>query len=159
MNVIVNSVRHGYSEWLMTMRRNPFSLDPRKRGLRKLLGELESEIMEAVWRSGETTVRDVHAQLSRKRELAYTTVMTVMSRLAEKGLLRKRKGEGAALLYEATAGREEFTRLAVGNVLKGLLTDLSAPTMSQFVEMVGEDSDEKLDELAKLIAAKRRQKK
>ena len=127
--------------------------------MKKLLGELEAEIMEEVWKSGETTVREVHAQLSRKRELAYTTVMTVMSRLAEKGLLKKRKSDGAALLYVATAGREEFTRLAVGNVLKGLLTDLASPTMSQFVELVGEDSDEKLDELAKLIAAKRRQKK
>ena len=127
--------------------------------MKKLLGELEAEIMEEVWSCGETTVREVHAQLSRKRELAYTTVMTVMSRLAEKGVLKKRKSEGAALLYEPTVGREEFTRLAVGNVLKGLLSDLSSPTMSQFVELVGEDSDEKLDELAKLIAAKRRQKK
>ena len=124
-----------------------------------MMGELEAEVMEAVWSAGETTVRDVHAKLSRRRELAYTTVMTVMSRLAEKGVLKKRKGEGAALLYEATASREEFTTTAVGNVLRSLLRDLASPTMSQFVNMVGEQSDERLDELARMIENKRRRKR
>ncbi|MGH7860309.1 MAG: BlaI/MecI/CopY family transcriptional regulator, partial [Candidatus Binatia bacterium] len=52
------------------------------------LGELELAIMEFVWgRGAEVTVPAVHRHLGRKRGLAYTTVMTVMSRLFDKGLL------------------------------------------------------------------------
>jgi predicted transcriptional regulator len=59
------------------------------KGAEKLLGDLELAIMREAWGRETVTVRDVLEALNRKRKLplAYTTVMTVMSRLAEKGLL------------------------------------------------------------------------
>jgi predicted transcriptional regulator len=133
-----------------------FTFDPQKKGLRKILGDLEADVMEAIWARGRATVHDVHRLLAEAdRELAYTTVMTVMSRLAEKGLLEKRK-DGAAYLYTPAASKEEFTRRTVGTVLSELLDDFSAPAMSQFVELVGEQDDAAIEALAKAIEAKRR---
>ena len=72
----------------MALDRYQFTFDPRKKGLRKILGDLEADVMEAIWALGHATVHDVLERLAAAdRELAYTTVMTVMSRLADKGLL------------------------------------------------------------------------
>ena len=140
----------------MNLDRYHFTFDPRKKGLRKILGDLEVDVMEAIWARGQATVHDVHERLdAADRELAYTTVMTVMSRLAEKGLLEKRK-EGAAYVYTPAASKEEFTRRTVGTVLSELLDDFTAPAMSQFVDIVGEQDEAAIEELAKAIEAKRR---
>lgn len=137
------------------MDRYRFTFDPAKKGLRKILGDLEADVMEAVWASGEATVHDVHARLGADRELAYTTVMTVMSRLADKGLLVKHK-DGAAYVYAPAASKEEFTRRTVGTVLSELLDDFTAPAMHQFVELVGEQDDAALETLARAIEERRR---
>ena len=140
----------------MSLNRYQFTFDPWKKGLRKILGDLEADVMEAIWALGRATVHDVHQRLAdANRELAYTTVMTVMSRLADKGLLDKRK-DGAAYVYVPAASREEFTRRTVSTVLSELLDDFTAPAMSQFVELVGEQDDAVIEALAKAIEEKRR---
>jgi predicted transcriptional regulator len=80
-------------------------------------GPLEAAVMDAVWGAGEPiTVRAVVDGLNSRRDepLAYTTVMTVMGRLAEKGVLRRRK-QGRGFLYEASA--PDAAGLAVKEVL------------------------------------------
>ena len=81
--------------------------------------------------------------------------MTVMSRLADKGLLKKRK-DGAAYVYVPAASKEEFTRRTVSMLVSELLDDFTAPAMSQFVDFVGEQDDAAIEALAKLIDEKRR---
>jgi len=75
------------------------------------LHELESEVMEEVWRVGEANVRAVlHALNGRgAKQRAYTTVMTIMQRLDVKGLLRRRR-HGRTDLYEPCLSREEYLR-------------------------------------------------
>jgi predicted transcriptional regulator len=80
--------------------------------------------------------------------------MTVMSRLAEKGLLERRK-DGAAYVYTPAATKEEFTRRTVGTVLSELLDDFTAPAMSQFVELVDEQDEAAIEALARAIEEKR----
>lgn len=85
---------------------------------RQDFGPLESEVMDAIWRAGEPVdVRDVMEGLNERRgePLAYTTVMTVMSRLAEKEVLSRRKA-GRAYLYEANA--PDAAGIAVNEVLR-----------------------------------------
>jgi predicted transcriptional regulator len=80
-------------------------------------GPLEAAVMDAVWCAGKpVTVRAVVDGLNSQRDepLAYTTVMTVMGRLAEKSVLRRRK-EGRRFLYEASA--PDAAGLAVKEVL------------------------------------------
>jgi predicted transcriptional regulator len=140
----------------MDLNRYHFTFDPRKKGLRKILGDLETDVMEAIWERGRATVHDVHERLAAAdRELAYTTVMTVMSRLADKGLLEKRK-DGAAYVYMPAASKEEFTGRTFGTVLSELLDDFTAPAMSQFVEHMGEQDEAAIEALAKAIEEKRR---
>lgn len=136
---------------------NQFTFDPRKKGIRKILGDLESDIMEVVWATGDASVRDVHQRLESRRDLAYTTVMTVMSRLADKGLLRKRK-DGAAFVYSPALTQEAFTKGVVGTLLGELLEDFTVPTLSQFVDSVGEQDPEVIDALAEEIERKRKER-
>ena len=141
----------------MKQKEYPFTFDPSKKGLRKILGDLEADIMEIVWTKMEVTVREVSDQLKRRREIAYTTVMTVMSRLADKGLLQKIK-QGNAFLYRPTSSKEEFTQSTVKKVINELLGDFTAPVLSQFVDSVDEDNPERMEELARLIEEKRKKK-
>ena len=77
------------------------------------LGDLEREVMRQLWAAtGPMTVRQVHEALSRRRDLAYTTVMTVLDRLTKKGVVTREKAD-RAYLYAATQTREEATALAV----------------------------------------------
>ena len=106
----------------------------------KLLGELERRVMEHLWKSSEPqTVREVHAVVSVRRDLAYTTVMTVLRRLTEKGLVAQHRDDRAHR-YAAAHGRDEL--------VAGLMVDAlrQAPdsgdrlaALVHFVESVGTD--------------------
>ncbi len=124
---------------------------PGKPGLEKVLGSLESEIMEVIWSSGrEVSVREVLDVMQGNRELAYTTVMTIMGRLAEKKLLEKRK-EGNAFLFKPVLSREEFTGYVVGGLIDDLLSDFSETTMSHFVRRIGEKDRSVLEKLEQAL--------
>src|ERR1700750_1460222 len=74
------------------------------------LHELEAEIMDAVWAGGEeTTVRQVMEELNANSspDRAYTTFMTVMARLGDKGLLKRRR-EGKTDIYRPVMSREDY---------------------------------------------------
>ncbi len=90
-----------------------------QQGLRKFLGDLECEIMELVWKKANptATVRDIYDSLRQQRQIAYTTVMTTMVRLSEKGLLRIVDRAGLANCYAPVQTREEFIGNAVAMVL------------------------------------------
>jgi predicted transcriptional regulator len=75
----------------------------------RYLGELQAEVIAIVWRRQSATVREVVEELNtgRKRKLAYTTVMTVVSRLWSRGLLA-REPEGRGFRYRPAKTREEL---------------------------------------------------
>jgi len=120
------------------------------KGAEKLLGELELAIMRVVWGRKSATVRDVLAALNKKRALAYTTVMTVMSRLAEKGLLIAEK-QGKAHHYRAALTREELEAQSAGQMVQSLLDDFGGEiALSQFVKQLSETDPAQLARLAEL---------
>lgn len=92
------------------------------KGLAKFLGERESEVMEIAWDKGCVTVRDVCDTLCEKREYSFNTIMTIMNRLSEKGLLEKSQ-EGATFCYKATQEREVLIQNAIKTVLASLSDD------------------------------------
>lgn len=141
----------------MTLKDYSFTFDPAKKGLRKILGDLEAEIMETLWNKGDLTVRQVHDLFRERRQIAYTTIMTVMSRLADKGLLGKIK-QGNAFIYHANVSKDEFTQSTLKKVIQELLDDFTAPAISQFLESVEKVNPEKMEELAKIIEQKRKNK-
>lgn len=125
---------------------------PGLNGLNKVLGSLESEVMDIIWLKGcEVCVRDVFEELAFRREIAYTTVMTIMARLSEKKILRKRK-EGNVSFFEPILTREEFTVNVVGNVVDSLLEDFAEATMAHFLSRVRRNDRVAIAKLEKLLA-------
>lgn len=70
------------------------------------LGETEMEVLQLVWKLGEAAVNDVRAIILEERKVAYTTIMTVMKNLSEKGYLSYRK-EGVTYVYSPARPAEE----------------------------------------------------
>ncbi|MFN3200010.1 MAG: BlaI/MecI/CopY family transcriptional regulator [Bradymonadia bacterium] len=130
---------------------------PEQDGLRTSLYDLEAEIMEAVWEKGwdEFAVTDVHEILEGQREIAYTTVMTTVSRLYDKELLTRRK-EGRRYLYQSTMGRSEFIQAMTREVLGSLPPVGQEAAVAFLVERVAEADDAELDRLEVLIRKRRR---
>ncbi|MBS3909752.1 MAG: BlaI/MecI/CopY family transcriptional regulator [Actinobacteria bacterium] len=129
------------------------SFRPAESGVRKMLGDLEADIMELVWEKDPASVREIHGILERDREIAYTTVMTVMSRLAEKNILFQERN-GKQYLYRALLSKEEFNQTMFASVFNGFHEDLGKQALSFFVENITEDTAT-LDELERLIKQKR----
>jgi predicted transcriptional regulator len=95
-----------------------------------VLGPLEAEVMQAMWASGERmSVRAMLVRLNegRRPPLAYTTVMTVMARLAEKEILR-RELNGRGYVYEAAA--PDAASIAV----RGVVRDFGDAAIAGFVD-------------------------
>lgn len=70
------------------------------------LGETEMEVLQIVWKLGEASVSDVRAQILEYRDVAYTTIMTVMKNLADKNYLKYRK-DGLSYIYSAAVQPDE----------------------------------------------------
>ncbi|MBW3657287.1 MAG: BlaI/MecI/CopY family transcriptional regulator [Actinobacteria bacterium] len=126
----------------------------RKDPLESLLGPLEQDVMDVVWRLGDATVRDVHDQLAASRKIAYTTVMTTMTRLAAKGLLR-RDTAGLAHRYRPLVSREHYARETLGSVLGWLLERYPEPAASYLAEVVDDVDDVTLDQLRSAVERRR----
>lgn len=121
-----------------------------------MLGPLEARVMDAIWRRGPSTVRDVLNTLNAEDapELAYTTVMTVMSNLTDKGLL-KIDLSGRTYIYTPALSYNEFVRDQVKAVLDSLLDRFTEPTLSYFAERLSAGDPEQLSELERRIAEER----
>jgi predicted transcriptional regulator len=119
------------------------------------LGNLESELMERVWRRGELSVRDLHAELAPR--LAYTTVMTTMDRLYKKGMLQRRK-VGKAFLYVAALSEQEYQEQLAQHLFGMVLHNgkNSSAVLSNFVDAVSDTDEKLLEHLDQLVKAKRR---
>ncbi len=135
------------------MGRTPF---PVGLNVGRSLGPLEARIMDIVWRNGPSTVRDVLNALLAEgdRKIAYTTVMTVMGNLVDKGLLQA-TAQGRSYIYAPTMTRGSFIRMQVKSVLDTLLDNFTEPTLSYLVERMSAGDPEQLAELERLIAEER----
>jgi predicted transcriptional regulator len=117
---------------------------------RKLLGSLESEVMKCMWESNEATVQHVAEVLNSGRPLAYTTVMTVMGHLVNKGLLT-RSSEGRRYVYKVAQSREEFVRMASWKVVRQALSDFGDMAITSFIREIGMAKPDKLVALKALF--------
>jgi predicted transcriptional regulator len=97
------------------------------------LHELEAEVMEELWRSGEAPVRAVMDALNRRasKDRAYTTYMTIMARLHKKGLLDRRR-EGKTDFYAPAQGREQYLAVRARAEVEDLVAQYGDMALSNF---------------------------
>jgi predicted transcriptional regulator len=118
-------------------------MTPRKKtAIEKPLTEVELELMTAIWRIGECTVRDVMEALPKERELAYTSVATMMKILETKGVLRSVKTDRAHL-YRPMLSRADYEALS----LRHLTENVFQGDPSSMVMRLLEDSKLSVEEL------------
>jgi predicted transcriptional regulator len=128
---------------------------PGARGAARVLGALETAVMEILWREPGLSVSQVEERLRRRREIAHTTVLTTLDRMHRKGYLTREK-RGKAFIYSSRYTREEFEHGLAQEVLSSLLGQFTEPAISTFVDLVARDEGA-LDQLETLIREKKRE--
>ncbi len=119
------------------------------------LHELEAEIMEEVWRQGETTVKLVMEALNRKAKppRAYTTYMTVMRRLNDKGLL-DRKRSGRYDTYSPRLTREQYQERRAEAEVRGLVDEFGDVALAHFAQSLSTLDPGRRRQLRRLAGSK-----
>ncbi len=123
--------------------------------MKYFLGSLEAAIMDVVWSRGPSTVREVMRSLQSHRRLAYTTIMTVMSRLQVDGCLRRLPGTANAYRYEATEDREGFAARCTRENINALVARYGDAALVQFLAKVDKIPADKLQRLKRLASRPR----
>jgi BlaI family transcriptional regulator, penicillinase repressor len=121
------------------------------------LGQLQRDVMEIVWERGEATVHQVRAALDRKRQLAYTTILTTLQKLERAGWLDHRP-EGKSYVYFPTHTRQQAGAGSVKRFVKRVF-DGNAVAMFQHLIQEGDLSESDLNKLRKMIEEKRKEKR
>src|SRR3989442_6411491 len=103
----------------------------------RYLGDLQAAVMEIFWRRESATVRDVADELNIKRSLAYTTVLTLVSRLWSRGLLA-REPEGRGFRYWAAKSRDDFLGDLSDELIDRLFADFGATGIARLGERLNE---------------------
>ena len=119
----------------------------------RVLGLQELQIMKVVWDRGRVTVRDVYETLRRRRPVAYTTVMTMINILDQKGFLKKTPGENRAFVYEPARSRQAVMRATVNEFIDRVFGGSANPLMLHLIEDK-HVTEKDLDELRRAIRKK-----
>ncbi len=118
--------------------------------------ELELEILKILWRDGPASVRQVRDALAGFRDLAYTSVMTIMTIMTKKGYLRRSRSEDG-YVYRARITQESTTRRMLRDLVDRAFEGSAAALMLNLLETSDIDADE-LKRLRELLSEKAKEK-
>ena len=117
----------------------PSGYRPDAKDLDAILGPLEADVLKAIYEIGKPVrVREVYEAMSRERKIAYTTVMSTMNTLFDKGILDRKVTEGRGGLlyvYWPKMSRGEIERSAVRHIMDSLVKNFGEAVTSYIVEM------------------------
>ena len=118
----------------------------------QILGELEREVMDVVWKnSSPITVREVLESISKRRQVAYTTIMTIMTRLADKGLLSRKTNGSKAYTYQAVYSKEKFLTKVSKQIIKNFISIFGQAAVAHFAEEIEKIPADKRRKLLKML--------
>jgi predicted transcriptional regulator len=120
-----------------------------------ITGELQLQIMSAIWRLEGGTVEQVRAALPSRYRGAYTTVQTVLNRLAERGLLSRRK-VGNAIEYRARVSEADYLTHSISQTLAGASTEARHAALARLIGDLGDERLSDLRERARELNERRR---
>lgn len=121
------------------------------------LGDLQLRILQVLWDRGEASVSDVHTVLKPDRDLAYTTIATMLRKMEQRSLVAHRE-EGRTFLYRATIDAAEVHRSVGDHFVERLFEGSVSEAVSHLLQ-TRDVSREELDELARLIQQAKRKLK
>lgn len=122
----------------------------------KILGRLEQEILDVLWARGEATGKAVFSEIKGTREIALTTVLTVLERLWKKGFVRKAKGD-SVYIFSPAYTKEDFAKEVSSEVLKGIFEISKSGACASFVDALADTDPVELDRLSVLIEKKKKE--
>jgi len=129
------------------------------RSIDKPLTATELEMMNVVWRIGPCSVQQVVEQLRPERELAYTSVSTIVRILEQKGLLRH-ETDGARYVYKPVLTRHKARQSAIEHLLTTFFNGSAAGAVLTLLERPGTElAPEELDRMARLIEQARNEER
>jgi predicted transcriptional regulator len=119
-------------------------------GLNRFFGTLEAKIMSILWDGSEMTIKDVQHHLEAEKMINFNTVMTVMNRLVEKGILQKRV-EGRSSLYQPVLSREQFLDNQSKELTHELIEEFGPLVMNHMLDALEEADPTLMDKLEQKI--------
>ena len=119
--------------------------------------DLEYDILAKLWELGVGSVRELHEQLGQRDGLVYTTTAKVVDRLREKGLI-ERQPRGRAFIYRPRVAREEVEGARARKAVSRLFGTAPHAAVAALVDAVDAVDPKLLDELERLVIARRRSK-
>lgn len=120
-------------------------------------GELQTQVMSALWRLGGGTVEQVRSALPPRYRGAYNTIQTVLNRLAERGLLSRAKA-GNAFEYRPVVSEAEYLSRSISKTLAGASMDARQAALAQLIGDLDKRELEDLQQLAKEMSKTRRRR-
>ena len=120
-------------------------------------GELQTQVMAAVWRLGVGTVEQIRSELPPRYRGAYTTVQTVLNRLAERQLLTRER-EGRGLVYRPTFSEAEYLSGTIRRTLSGASSDARQAALANIIGGLDPDELSELQKLAQTAGARRKRR-
>ena len=121
------------------------------KGVAKVLGDLETRIMRVLWDlKCPVPARQVHAEVTKTHPVSPLTVITVLNRMAQKGILRRTR-KSDLLHYEARMTEPEFMTHASRHVVEGVFGFEPDAVATSFVDVWAERDPDRLDSLRRLI--------
>lgn len=130
------------------------SILSKKGGLGPLSEELERPLMDILWAKGPMKGKDLHEEIRRKRDIAYTTALTVLDRLSKKGLIKKDRRLGA-ILFTPAISRQAYESAVTGGLIRKAFEMSPGLAVSAFAEMFSKMPKEDIDRLEKLLEEKK----
>ncbi|MCM3770511.1 MULTISPECIES: BlaI/MecI/CopY family transcriptional regulator [Priestia] len=115
-------------------------------GLNRFFGPLEAKIMTALWNGNEMSIKDVQHVLEKEKAVNFNTVMTVMNRLVEKGVLQKHL-KGRTSMYHPILSKEEFIDTQSKELTHELIDEFGSLAVTHMLDALEEVDDSLLSML------------
>lgn len=135
----------------------PQKFNLRGRGIERVLGPLEADVMAVLWKDGTSSASEVRKRLLADRPIAFNTVMTILKRLSDKGLVNRAQSDHVAV-FTPNMTRDELLDTVSRQVTGSLLEDFGELAIHHFVDGVRELEPEWLERLERAVQAAKRVK-
>ena len=120
-------------------------------------GELQAQIMPVLWRVGEGSVEQVRSALPKRYRSAYTTVQTVLNRLAERGLLTRER-RGNTIYYVPRVSETDYVSRTIQQTLAGASSEARQAALAHLFGNLDPDERDELQTMADKIASRRKRR-